>query len=326
MCYTDHFAELGLSVPASKDDLENAWYQVPQEDRAWDKSGVVGDPADGGWEEAPPKAVVVTWRTTAARAKLFHETEAFVAKWDAWFDTKMAAGGVPASIASGANFWHAAWGSLEFYSMQLEVSKGAYSSMALSLGLAFVVLLAATRNPLLTLYAVLTIFLILATVVGVLILDGWELNVTESVVLAIAVGMSIDFVVHFAHSFCHAAGAVEARVTTALTEMGISVTAGAFTTLVAGIWLLMSSVLFYFKFGTFLALVMTVAWLFSVGFFMPLLRVGGALAEKTQFGGKAAEERGGGAEPPDRAAKDPAAAMAPKEAGNLPASQALAEC
>ena len=55
---------------------------------------------------------------------------------------------------------------------------------------------------------------ILLVVVGFLVLDGWKLNITESVTLAIAVGMSVDFTVHFGVSYLHSRRLTPPRLAT----------------------------------------------------------------------------------------------------------------
>jgi predicted RND superfamily exporter protein len=134
------------------------------------------------------------------------------------------------------------------------------------------VLLLCTRCLRVSLAATVAIALILATVVGALACDGWQLGVTESVVMSIAVGMAVDFVVHYGYAFVHSERVGRAaRVADSMEQMGVSLAMGALTTLTAGLMLLPSKVLFYWQFGVFLALTMAVSWFFANFFFMPLL-------------------------------------------------------
>ena len=73
-----------------------------------------------------------------------------------------------------------------------------FQAAAYALALSYLVLVLTTKNYQLATIAMLSIFCVLASIAGTLALLGWELNVTESVVFSIAVGMSVDFVAHFA--------------------------------------------------------------------------------------------------------------------------------
>ena len=129
---------------------------------------------------------------------------------------------------------------------------------ALSTAVAFLILLVSIRNVKMTFFATVSIFLTLATTLGALVLDGWQLNVSEAITMAVAIGMCVDFTVHFATSYQHAprihAPSRAQRVTRSMTEMGASVSVAAFTTFMAGCALLPSQVLFFFQFGEFLVL------------------------------------------------------------------------
>ena len=54
-----------------------------------------------------------------------------------------------------------------------------------------------TRSLGLSLLAILTVFLIILTTIAVLVLLGWELNILESVIITLAIGLSVDFTLHY---------------------------------------------------------------------------------------------------------------------------------
>ena len=208
----------------------------------------------------------------------FDPIQAYKDLGDAWLSNQL--DGAPDAVQGGfftSSFW--------FFDLQAAIANGAYASFALSLALAFVVLLAATRNAAVSLMATVTVLSILLVVVGFLVLDGWKLNITESVTLAIAVGMSVDFTVHFGVSYLHSARGLPRaeRVKIALTEMGVSVTVAAGTTLVAGVFMTFAQVLFYVQFGTFLALIMLFSWAFAVWYFMAMMAAAGPVGDAWQL-------------------------------------------
>ena len=88
-----------------------------------------------------------------------------------------------------------------FYDLQRSIGTGAYQSAGASTIIAFLVLLVTTRNVILTLFSSITIVLICGVVTGILVLDGWELNILESIIFSVAVGMAVDFVAHYSHAY-----------------------------------------------------------------------------------------------------------------------------
>ena len=85
--------------------------------------------------------------------------------------------------------------------LQDNMVTSAVSSAALSVVLAFGIILISTLNVAVAFYAITTVVLIVACVMGSIVLMGWELGLLESMCMSILVGMSVDFVVHFAHSW-----------------------------------------------------------------------------------------------------------------------------
>lgn len=77
---------------------------------------------------------------------------------------------------------------LEFYELQRALYEGTLWAMGVSMGLALVVLILVTLNPLVSLYAVLAIGGAIVTTIASLILLGWRLNVLESVAVSTAIG------------------------------------------------------------------------------------------------------------------------------------------
>ncbi len=74
-----------------------------------------------------------------------------------------------------------------------EVIRGTYTSLIFSMLFALVVLLLTSGNFLITIYAMLTITFIIADTVAVFVLCGWELNILETIIIIMSVGLSVDF-------------------------------------------------------------------------------------------------------------------------------------
>merc|ERR1719160_848794 len=90
---------------------------------------------------------------------------------------------------------------------------------------------------------------------GIMPLLGWSLGESECVFLIAVVGLSVDYTVHLLHAYHHGAGEVSSRLERskfALSEMGISVTNSAVTTLLAAVILFGCGFYFFFQFGAFI--------------------------------------------------------------------------
>ena len=111
---------------------------------------------------------------------------------------------------------------------------------------AFVILLIATRNVLISLYAIVTVIFIVMSVVAVMVLRGWQLGVSESIAMVIIIGFSVDYVVHLAAHYVHAQ--VPSRYDRAhdsISSMGVSIFSGAMTTLGSGVFHFGGTIIFF---------------------------------------------------------------------------------
>merc|ERR1711916_308172 len=113
---------------------------------------------------------------------------------------------------------------------------------------------------------------------------GWTLGIIESVCITVVVGLSVDYVVHFANSYTESyAKDRESRVTDALTVMGISVFSAALTTIGSAIILLFTTILFFAKFGAFIVLSIFFSFLVSFFFLFAMLAAFGPQGDFMSF-------------------------------------------
>ena len=90
---------------------------------------------------------------------------------------------------------------LEFYDLQRSIATGMPRAIGVSIAIATVVAFLTTLNVLVTLHAMLSITGCVFATVGVLVMLGWELNLLESVTITVAVGLSMDFTLHYAMAY-----------------------------------------------------------------------------------------------------------------------------
>jgi len=157
-----------------------------------------------------------------------------------------------------------------------ELLNSAITGMAISIAVAFLVLVFSTQNIIAGSFATLTILGIVITVMLTVAALGWEMGIAVSVSFVILVGFSVDYVVHFASSYIEAEherapGSAPlsrfSRMQTSLTVMGVSVMAGAVTTFGASVFLFPAVVTIFEVMGTILMSTIAFALLWSTVFF-----------------------------------------------------------
>merc|ERR1712176_1546960 len=149
--------------------------------------------------------------------------------------------------------------------------RSAIQSASVGIGIAFLVLMMGTRVFHIASLATLSIMGVLVSVVACLVMAGWDLGTTESILISIIAGFSVDYVVHLAHAYKVASGSTQNRIQTAFGTMGISVLNGMITSVGASIPLFFCEIQFFLKFGTFLFLTIGFSWLFANFGFMSVL-------------------------------------------------------
>ena len=168
--------------------------------------------------------------TNQAFSNNFHAMDAFWKSVSAWVDTEM-----PKAPPGLQNGWAGCWG-LDFYALQIGLSDGTYSSLGISVAVSFTVMLVTTLNIFISIYGIITIIGIIAITIGSLVLAGWQLNILESIVMSVAVGLSIDFTMHYgvAYRLAPDRSRREGRVGYSLVHIGSAITMAAVTTFLTG--------------------------------------------------------------------------------------------
>ncbi|CAF1302782.1 unnamed protein product [Adineta steineri] len=90
-----------------------------------------------------------------------------------------------------------------FYGIQRELLVGSFYSLIASLGIALLILFLTSGNLFIALYALLTITFAIADGVAIFAILEWELGIVEAIIVIMAVGLSVDFVVHFGVGYIH---------------------------------------------------------------------------------------------------------------------------
>ncbi|KAL3289765.1 hypothetical protein HHI36_023160 [Cryptolaemus montrouzieri] len=176
---------------------------------------------------------------------------------------------------------------LKFYDLQKELATSTMYAILLSMGLALAVLLFSTLNFLISFYAILTITFSIFVTIAVFVLLGWKLNILESVAISTAIGLTVDFSLHYSVNYrlcpSNLLNNRQAATSFALSYMAGPALMAAITTGAAGAFMLPSFILPYIKIGMFLVIVMSVSWLYATFFLGSLLATIGPQNHFGQF-------------------------------------------
>lgn len=79
-----------------------------------------------------------------------------------------------------------------------------------------------------------------------MVLQEWQLGVSESIAMVIIIGFSVDYVVHLATHYVHSTELTRFdRSTDSVAAMGVSIFSGAITTLGSGVFLFGGTIIFF---------------------------------------------------------------------------------
>ncbi len=209
----------------------------------------------------------------------YKETDQFYKEVDGFVISKSNL--APSGVNKG---WFTGHWIFQFYDLQISLASGTITAFAVALSFSLLILFLMTLNVLITIYAIITITFTIFVTIGILVLIGWELNIVESIIICVAVGLSIDFTIHYgvAYKLSHHKDR-KSRVRESFMRVGSSVFMAGLTTFLAGVCVMPTEVLAYSQFGTFLMIIMTVSWTYASFFFQSLCRIIGPNGSFTQL-------------------------------------------
>uniref|UniRef100_A0A914WWK2 Bursicon n=1 Tax=Plectus sambesii TaxID=2011161 RepID=A0A914WWK2_9BILA len=177
----------------------------------------------------------------------FAEMDLYYRTVHGWVDSEMSKG--PAFIRDG----FLASNELQFYDLHFALLNGTVISVVIAVFLAYLILLIIIQNGLVAFIAMSAITGVIVSTTGALVLLGWELNIVESTVIILTVGLSFDFTLHYAVAYGRAAGAQrEERVKNAMGMVQCPIFMAFITTFVAGCAMLPVTTLAYYQIGLFM--------------------------------------------------------------------------
>jgi len=166
------------------------------------------------------------------------------------------------------------------YDMGAELLEGFFTGCLIAMPVAFMVLLAATRNIVISTYSVVAVASIVVSVLGFCksAMD-WDLGAGEAIAGVIVIGYSVDYTLHLSHMYCeagqHGHQTRAARTEFAVRNMGSTVFAGAATTFAAGGIMFICYIRFFYKMAVLISITIFYSLLFSMGLVNGLLMLAG---------------------------------------------------
>ncbi|XP_064623374.1 protein dispatched homolog 1-like isoform X2 [Lineus longissimus] len=222
-------------------------------------------------------ALIVEFSSNVPFSYSYDEMHHFFTVMNDWTRKEMQS--APPEIANG---WFVS--QLKFFDLQNSIAYGTPVAIGVSVGVASLFAFLTTMNFLISLYSIISIVMTIAITVGSLVLLGWELGILESTTISVAVGMSIDFTLHYGVAYRLSPDLDrEMRVICSMERMGSPIAMAALTTFLAGFFMMPSTILAYRHIGTFIMIVMTSSWFCSTFFFESLLRCFGPRGGFGQF-------------------------------------------
>lgn len=213
-------------------------------------------------------AMVVEFESVVPYSMSYKEMDYFYNQVENW--TQLELKHAPQKMQSG---WFLS--DLQFYDLQKTLASGTVIALILSATLGFIVLVPATLSFVISTCALTAMIFSSTVTIAILVLNGWKLNILESVAISTSAGLAVDFNLHYALSYANANGLKSARVKCALSASSGPTAAAALTTGFAGIFLLRSNLLPYSQIGSFLALIMVASWTYATFFLCSLFHLVG---------------------------------------------------
>ena len=175
------------------------------------------------------RAMVIQESSNSPYTEAYDKSDKIFNQVETWMKNQMR--NAPPSFSGG---WFLT--ELTFYNLQKSLASGTPVSLGISVAIAFGVVLFTTGNVLISIYSIVCIIFVIGVSTGMLVLAGWRLNILESIIFAVAAGLSVDFTLHYGVAYRTAINKAtqESRIRYALVHLGSAVTMGAVTTFISG--------------------------------------------------------------------------------------------
>ena len=193
-------------------------------------------------------AVINMNSTMGSFAVEYQSTVTAYNAWESWMKKKWEQ--APAELKGVFHTTQGRENAWVFMHTQEVLLTGAFVGIGVSLLIAYIVMAVSTFNPYLALLATINIAFVVCCILGGTWLRGWQMGTIESISATILVGLSVDYVVHFANAYMESDTDTRLKaLQSALIEMGGTILGGAITSLGASFMLFLCQFQYFAKFG-----------------------------------------------------------------------------
>ena len=125
--------------------------------------------------------------------------------------------------------------------------------------------MAYTRNVIISFLSIFCVSFIMICIICLMVLNEWEMGISESISLVLLIGLSVDYLVHLAAHFINSKKQTNlGRLKEAYGEIAIGITSGAITTFGCGLFLFGGKNLVFKKFATLISSTIAFSFLTSM--------------------------------------------------------------
>ncbi|XP_030847091.1 protein dispatched homolog 1-like [Strongylocentrotus purpuratus] len=215
-------------------------------------------------------ALYVQFESSVLERFEFQETNEFWNNASSWVNDQMQS--APEGLRKG---WFVTFSDKQPYFLDntLGFARGARTSLALSIAIAAGVVLLTSRNIIMVLLIILSIGGAVITALAALVFAGWELNVFESSMMALIVGLTVDFTLHYGVAYLHGPDTDRrSRSHYSISTISRANSMAALSSFVAGSLMLPADVIIFTQLGIALQIIMVCSWATGTFFFISLCR------------------------------------------------------
>ena len=120
----------------------------------------------------------------------------------------------------------------------------------------------------------MSVAIIIISIMAIIVFHRWEFGISESVGIVVAIGLSVDYVVHLSASYIHSPMENRhSRMKEALTEMGTSILSGTLTTFGSGVMLFGGQYINFQKFAVLITSTISLSFFVSMIFFGAVMHI-----------------------------------------------------
>ena len=150
------------------------------------------------------------------------------------------------------------------------------TSLYIAFGLCFIILLLSTQNLLVSFIALFCVAIVVTTIGYIIVELNWQLGISESLGVVTAIGLAVDYCVHLASDYLYSPHANRrAKMQQTYQNMGVSISAGAITTLGSSAFLFGGQICSFTKFATIICGTIVMSYLVSMLLFGAIMHICG---------------------------------------------------